>query len=61
MDLDSPAISYALLVIPTIFALAVLVQGFVKMNKEEPDGPIAVGLGFVLLIVIVLAYFFFIR
>lgn len=60
MNLNSPEISYVLMVIPTLFALAVIAQGVSKLNKSEPDGPIAFGLGIILLIVIVGAYFFFI-
>lgn len=60
MDLNRPEFSYVLMVIPTLFALAVIAQGISKLNKSEPDGPIALGFGIVLLILIVGAYFFFI-
>ncbi len=60
MDLNRPEFSYALMVIPTLFALAVIAQGVSKLNKSEPDGSIALGFGVVLLILIVGAYFFFI-
>jgi len=61
MDVSSPAITYALLVIPTLFALAVLGQGISKVIKEEKDGPVAIGVGVFLLILIVVAYFMFIQ
>lgn len=61
MDLTSPAITYSLLIIPTFFALTVVGQGISKMIKAEKDGPIAVGLGMFLLVLIGLAYWFFIR
>ncbi len=61
MDFSSQAITYALLVIPTFFALTVMVQGISKIVKEEPDGPVAVGFGVFLLFLIAGAYFFFIR
>ncbi len=61
MDLNRPEISYVLLVIPTLFALAVMGQGISKINKSEPEGPVALGLGIFLLILIVAAYFLFIR
>jgi hypothetical protein len=61
MDLSSPAITYALLIIPTFFALTVILQGISKVVKEEADGPVAVGVGVFLLILIAAAYFLFIR
>lgn len=61
MDLTSPAVTYSMLVIPTFFALAVMSQGISKILKEEKDGPVAVGLGIFLLILIAGAYWFFIR
>ncbi|MEK7533669.1 MAG: hypothetical protein AAB542_04505 [Patescibacteria group bacterium] len=61
MDLSSPAITYSLLIIPTFFALTVMGQGMSKIIKEEKDGPVAVGLGICLLVLIAGAYWFFIR
>lgn len=61
MNFTSPGISYALLIIPSFFALAVLVQGISKMTKGDEDGPIAFGFGVFLLILIGAAYWFFIR
>jgi hypothetical protein len=60
MDLNRPEFSYVLMVIPTLFALAVIAQGISKLNKSEPDGSIALGFGIVLLVLIVGAYYFFI-
>ena len=60
MDINRPEFSYVFMVIQTLFALAVIAQGISKLNKSEPDGPIALGFGIVLLILIVGAYFFFI-
>ncbi len=61
MDLQNPAISYSLLIIPTFFALTVVIQGLSKIAKEEKDGPVALGLGIFLLILIAVVYFMFIR
>lgn len=61
MDVNSSAITYALLVIPTLFALVVIVQGIGKLSRSEKDGPVAVGVGAFLLILIAVSYFLFIR
>lgn len=61
MDFSSSAITYALMIIPTFFALTVMVQGIIKVTKEESDGPVAVGVGVFLLILIAVSYFLFIR
>lgn len=61
MDFNSSAITYALLIIPTFFALTVVFQGVSKLAKEEKDGPMALGVGVFLLVLIVAAYFLFIR
>lgn len=61
MNLSSPAIIYALLVIPTLFALTVVGQGIGKMAKQKADGPVTLGLGVILLGLIGVAYWFFIR
>lgn len=61
MDLSSPAITYSLLIIPTFFALTVMGQGMSRIIKEEKDGPVAVGLGICLLVLIAGTYWFFIR
>lgn len=61
MDFTSPAVTYSMLIIPTFFALAVVIQGISKILKEEKDGPVAAGLGLFLLVLIAGAYWFFIR
>lgn len=61
MNLSGPGIIYILLVIPTIFALAVLGQGVYKISKGEDDGKLIAGFGGTFLVIIVLAYVFFIR
>ena len=61
MNLAGPGITYLLLVIPTMFALAVVGQGFLKVSRKEPDGKIALGFGIVCLGLIGAAYILFIR
>lgn len=61
MDFSSQAITYALLIIPTFFALTVIVQGVNKSAKQESDGAVAIGVGIFLLVLIVAAYFLYIR
>jgi len=61
MDASSQVIIYSLLVIPTFFALTVMTQGIVKLVKGESDGTVATGFGVFLLMLIVAAYFLFIR
>ena len=61
MNLQGPGLSYILIVIPTLFSLAVVGQGFYKISKKEPDGRVAVGFGTICLILVATAYYFFIR
>lgn len=61
MDFTDSAITYALLIFPTLFAITVIFQGISKMAKEESDGPVAIGVGVFLLLLIAAAYFLFIR
>ncbi|MBI4065375.1 hypothetical protein HY409_03330 [Candidatus Gottesmanbacteria bacterium] len=61
MDFSGPAITYILLVIPTLFAAVVIGQGISKIMKQERGGGVAVGFGVVFLLLIGAAYFFFIR
>jgi hypothetical protein len=53
-------ITYVLMIIPTLFALSVLVQGIQKIKKNDSDGKIAVGFGIFLLLLVVATYFLFI-
>lgn len=61
MNLSGPGITYLLMVIPTLFALVVVGQGIHKISKEESDGGLVLVFGIVFLIIVVAAYFFFIR
>jgi chromate transport protein ChrA len=61
MPLAGPGISYLLLVIPTLFAVVVVIQGIYKTAKDQSDGPMVMGFGVVFLAIIAAAYWFFIR
>lgn len=61
MNLSSPGITYLLMVIPTLFACVVIGQGAYKVSKDEQEGKIIMGFGIGLLVLIVAAYFLFIR
>lgn len=61
MNLSGPGITYLLLIIPTLFALVVVGQGVYKISREEEDGKMIAGFGLILLVVILAAYFFFIK
>ena len=61
MDLSNPGITYILLVIPTLFALALTGQGIFKMVKDEQGGGVALSFGLICLVLIGATYFFFIQ
>ena len=61
MDLSGPGLTYAFLIIPSLFALVVVVQGIDKIYHNKPDGNVTLGFGVAFCILIVAAYFFFIR
>jgi hypothetical protein len=61
MDLSGPGIIYAFLIIPSLFALVVLLQGVQKLTHGSRDGYVPLGFGILFLILIALAYVLFIR
>ena len=61
MDWTKQGLTYVLLVIPTLFAAAVFGQGIVQLSHDDNNGRTGVGFGIFLLLLIVLAYIFFIR
>ena len=61
MDFADSGIVYAFLLVPSLFAFIVLIQGVDKVSHEKPDGYVAVGFGVVFIILIITAYFMFIR
>jgi hypothetical protein len=54
-------IVYALLLLPTFFAAAIFSQGVTKLSREDESGKTGIGFGIFLFVVIVAAYFLFIR
>lgn len=61
MDLSSPGVTYILLVIPTLFALAMTGQGVYKMSRDEAGGGMAIALGVICLVLVGVTYLLFIR
>lgn len=61
MDFADAGLTYALLVIPIFFAFAVTGQGLYKLSKHDDSGKIITGFGVLFFVLIVAAYFFFIR
>jgi len=61
MDLSGSGVTYAFLVVPSLIALVVVIQGIEKKTKGEPDGGVAIGFGIFFLILIAAAYFLYIK
>ena len=61
MDFSGPGVVYALMIIPSLFVAVVIFQGIEKVVKHEPDGKIAIGFGVLFLVLIVAAYFLYIK
>lgn len=61
MDTSGPGIIYAFLLIPSLFAVVVIIQGFEKLSHDNKEGYVALGFGALFLILIAAAYFLFIR
>ena len=61
MDFSGPGVVYALMIIPSLFVVVVILQGIEKVVKHEPDGKVAIGFGILFLILIVAAYYLYIR
>jgi hypothetical protein len=59
--MDGPGITYAFLIIPSLFAVVVVIQGIEKIVHNNKEGYVALGFGIFFLILIALAYIFFIR
>lgn len=59
--MSSSGLTYAFLIVPSLFAVVVLLQGFQKLSKGNTEGYVAIGFGVLFLILIITAYFFFIR
>ena len=61
MDLTNSGVIYALMIIPSLFALVVILQGIEKLVKHDPEGGVALGFGILFLVLIVAAYFLYIK
>lgn len=59
--MSDSGIIYAFLVIPTLFALVVLLQGIEKLVHNNKEGYIGLGFGLVFIVLIVATYVLFIR
>jgi len=61
MDLSGPGVTYAFIIIQSLFAVVVLIQGFDKLSQGSKEGYVALGFGVLFLVLIAAAYFLFIR
>jgi hypothetical protein len=61
MDFNEVGLTYILLLLPILFALTVFSQGLRKLKDNNPDGWIAIGFSIVTVMLIIAAYFLFIR
>jgi hypothetical protein len=61
MDFQRDGLTYALLVIPLFFAGTLLVQGFGKLRSRPQEGRVIIGFGVFCILLIIAAYFLFIR
>jgi hypothetical protein len=59
--MDTPGITYAFLIIPSLFAGVVLLQGIGKLMKNNKEGYVVVGFGVLFFLLIAAAYYYFIR
>ncbi len=61
MDFTDQAIIYALMIIPTFFALTVVGQGVAKISRNDDSGKVVLVFGLSFLGMIVATYFLFIQ
>ncbi|MDP3994266.1 MAG: hypothetical protein Q8P91_00350 [bacterium] len=59
MNANDPQFLYMILVLPSLFGLALIGEGLNKMIHEETGGIISIIFGFVFVGMVVFAYFFF--
>lgn len=61
MDFSGSGVMYAFLIVPSMIAFVVIIQGIEKLTKQEPDGGVAIGFGLFFMILIAAAYFLYIK
>ena len=61
MDLSGPGVTYALMIIPSLFVVVVIIQGIEKLVRHDSDGGVAIGFGILFFILIIAAYFLYIK
>lgn len=59
--MSDSGIIYAFLIIPSLFALVVLLQGIEKLVHDNKEGYVGVGFGIFFMALIAAAYILFIR
>lgn len=59
--MDGSGITYAFMIIPSMFALVVVFQGIEKISHQDSEGYVALGFGIFFLVLIAAAYFMFIK
>jgi len=59
--MSDSGIIYAFLIIPSLFALVVLIQGIEKLVHDNKEGYVAIGFGIFFIVLIAAAYILFIR
>jgi len=61
MDFSGSGVMYAFLIVASMIAFVVIIQGIEKLTKQEPDGGVAIGFGLFFMILIAAAYFLYIK
>jgi hypothetical protein len=61
MDFSGPGVTYAFMIIPSAFVVVVIIQGIEKVVKHEQGGTVGIIFGILFLLLIVAAYFLYIK
>ena len=61
MDFSGPGVTYAFMIVPSLIALVVVIQGIEKVPRRDPEGGVAIGFGILFLVLIVAAYYLYIQ
>ena len=59
MTANNPQLTYIFLILPALFGICLIVEGFSKVIKEQWTGLINITLGFVFIGFVIVAYFMF--